>query len=67
MFQTERRENSLYFSYLNELSDDLTNARTSLKLAVYREVVATKTFPKSYWSILKSRMEKSFRLYYIFW
>ena len=51
MFQTERRDNSLYFSILNELSDDLTNARTSLKLAVYREVVAAETFPKSYWSI----------------
>ena len=67
MFQTERRDNSLYFSILNELSDDLTNARTSLQLAVYREVVATKTFPKSYRSILKSGMEKSFPLYYIFW
>ena len=67
MFQTERRDNSLYFSILNELSDDLTNARTSLKLAVYREVVAAETFPKSYWSIWKSGMEKSFHLYYIFW
>ena len=70
-FQTQRRYNSLHLSILNELSDDLTNARTIPKLAEYRQVVAklsdSETSPKSYWSILKLPMQKPFHLYHIVW
>ena len=52
MFQIQIRDNRLDLSILNKLSDDLTNAITSLKLAYYRQIAAKlndpETAPKTY-------------------
>ena len=52
MFQTQKRDKILDISILNKLSDDLTNAITSSKLAYYRRIAAklndSKTYRKTY-------------------
>ena len=48
MFQTQKRDKILDISILNKLSDDLTNAITSSKLAYYRRIAAKLNDSKTY-------------------